>query len=164
MSESALTDDDYAKLRDIHENGPHAYTYWGNDTPHLENLDDPEPQDGRGLTIQQCNAIRAAADDGLTYREIASLFTFIGCGTAANRHATGQCQHGDGDYPPVPSRREPGPQNPIDAEECAWIRDQYRNGYSCNKIGDAIDRAQSAAYRHVTGNCSHDTPEGNLCQ
>lgn len=55
-------------------------------------------EDGRGLTQAQCNAIREAALDGLSYRGIAAVFTFVKY-SAAHKHATGQCKH-DHEVPP----------------------------------------------------------------
>lgn len=112
----------------------------------------PAP-DGRGLTKPQCNAIREAARDGLPYREIADLFSFIKTATAANRHATGRCSH---DGPGIEPKRTPGPVNAVDAEECATLRDAYADTMTVPDLADATGRAQSTVYRHVIGDCSHE--------
>lgn len=119
-------------------------------------LPEPSFEDGRGLTTAQCNAIRAAAEDGKTYREIADLFAFLSDPTAANRHATGECPHGAGDYPPVESQREPGPVNPVDELECSRLRNNYESGMVMHDLSDEYERAVSTVRRHVSGECSHD--------
>lgn len=154
-TELGLTDEDREKLGRLAETGAHA---WGiNGDPADPDPDDGkqlEGQDGRGLTIEQCNAIRAAAEDGKTYREIADLFAFLETPTAY-RHAVGDCSHGAVDYPPVPSQRDPGPVNAVDDQECRELREHYAEGVTVNDLADETGRSLSTVYRHVGRNCSH---------
>lgn len=109
--------------------------------------------DGRGLTAPMCAAIREAARDGLSYRQIADLFTFIGSGKAAHPHATGACSHDPG-VAPV-DRVYPAYGN-VDGAECADLRHKYRSGASVTALHRRTGRSESTVYTHVSGACSHD--------
>lgn len=118
-------------------------------------------EDARGLSVRMCNAIRAAAEDDKTYREITELFSFVRYPRTANEHATGRCSHGAGDYPPVPPERDPGPTNPVTREECEAIRDAYDDS-TIVEIVDATGRSKSTVWRHATHECTHgDTTPQN---
>lgn len=120
--------------------------------------------DGRmdALAVDHCNAIRAAAEDGKTYREIASLFAFLSNPKTAHEHATGECSHDEG-LPPVESKRDPGPQQGrITGEECEALRERCRDGwfFSWNEASEYLDAAShTTPRRHLLGECSHDAPD-----
>lgn len=117
MSSPGLTSADKKALRDIAENGPWKYAKHAGGRTATDVLDnDTRPPDvsyrggdgRRGITLEMCNAIREAARDRYTYREIRDLFGFVGHEKTAHVHATGRCVHGHGDIPPVPPARDPG--------------------------------------------------------
>lgn len=181
MVEPGLTDADRNRLADMAANGVHAYTNSSRDDTSADGipvtchrcghewrytgrrkvatcsqcrsntaLDDT---DGRGFTPQMCNAIREAARDGLTYRQIADSFSFLTSKAAAYRHATGKCGHG-GD--PVESKRPPGPPNQVTATECQDLRERYGAGRSQYAIAKATGWHQKTVWFHVSEACSHD--------
>jgi len=116
-------------------------------------LPDTTPPDGRGFTVQQCNAIREAAHDGLSAREIASTLGFINSRNAANAHATGRCQHGSGDVEPI--NRTYAEYGEVGWQECVHLRLAYALGVSVTEQADETGRSESAVWRHVNGDCSH---------
>lgn len=179
MSESpGLTDADRRKLADMAANGVHAYAnssrgnpegatkvtcercnrtwFYGGDRRRAQcskckkwNLLGP---DGRGLTASMCSALREAARDGLAYRDIAELFTFVNSAKAVHPHATGACSH-DTDIEPVD--RVYAPYGQVDAAECAAFRKRYAAGESVTALHRDTGRSESTVYRHVSGGCSH---------
>lgn len=116
------------------------------------NPNGPDTPDGRGLTTPMCNAIREAAHDGLSIREITDLFTFTGGVQTTRRHAFGRCKHDDA------APTEPGTRNPyrnVDADECGRLRSRYDDGEPVTDLADATGRSKSTVYRHIVGECSH---------
>lgn len=114
--------------------------------------------DGRsGVTLEMCNAVRCAAADGLSYARISELFDFLSGRDHARRHAIGECRHTD-DVPPIENGRLPGPpEGTISPAECMdlrrrWNRDEF-DTYA--DAGKWLGRAESAAWRHINGECSH---------
>lgn len=114
--------------------------------------------DGRsGVTLEQCNAVRCAAADGLPYSRIADRFSFLSGRDHARRHALGDCRH-SGDVPPIANGNSPGPpEGSVTPAECMdlnrrWNRDEF-DTYA--DAGRWLDRAESVAWRHINGKCSH---------
>jgi len=135
------------QLRDIDPDGDDPLSFpW--------RLDD----DRAGVTLETCNAVRAAADDGLAYRDIAALFDALADGTHARRHAVGECRHSGG-LPPTATDNAPGPPSGrIPARVCSRLRRRWRRG-QFDTYADAAawaDIGCSAAYRHINGECRHE--------
>lgn len=110
------------------------------------------------LTLERCNAVRCAAADGLTYQEIADLFTFVSGKSIAHRHAVGDCRHEDGIPPVVATERVSGKSGAVTAEICEDLRRRYERGETCKLAGAFYDLSESAAYRHIAGKCKHGRP------
>lgn len=137
-----------------HRHGPDDYT---------ESWRSTSPDGPVHLSVEQCSAVRAAASDGKTYREIANLFSYLPTPMDAHDHATGSCEHVRDGHPPVESRRHPGPQEgAITAEECESLRERCRDGWFMS-WSDAADYVNAASHttprRHLLGECGHDVDE-----
>lgn len=181
MTKPGLTNTDREKLADMAENGTAKYSNstrgddqingpavvvcrhcgheWEyNGDRHIAQChhcrrETPLIAEPRGVVTQpMCNAIREAARDGLKYRTIADLFSFVTDKRIANTHATGRCSHDDG-VPPVDKRVPSTPD--VTPEECADLRARYDRGESVTDLEQATDRDVATVYRHVVGDCSH---------
>lgn len=118
----------------------------------------PEGDTTRGVPIELCNAIRAAAHDGQSFGAIARLFTSINSRETARLHATGRCSHGDGDYPPLTEDRDAGfGHRKVDADTCRQLREGFNAGVfnTFTEAGDAVGCFRTTAARHIKGECGH---------
>lgn len=191
MSGSALTEQDFERLRELAESdarvardgwGPapdepwvechrcgYEWTYTGSraraDCPRCRArpvVDGHE--DGRGLTLAMCNAIRCAAEDGNSYRAIARLFGFISSAETARLHAIGECVHEAVDYPPVARDRDSGfGHQKLSAGRCRLLRRRYRRGEfeTYAEAGEAVDVHRTTAATHIKGECKHGAGDGS---
>lgn len=124
--------------------------------------DDGKPAP-RGIRQAECNAVREAAHDGLSYGEIAHLFRFLSTRAAASRHARGVCQHGSDGVPPVEGHRDGGFDNGlIDERECRRLREGWADGEFENYVeaGEAVGVHRTTAANHIKGECSHGGDDG----
>ena len=114
--------------------------------------------DGRsGVTLEMCNAVRCAVDDGLAYREVAELFSFLSDRTHAHAHATGECRH-EGGVEPTETGGNPGPPaGRVAKTTCTQLRRMWRLG-TFDTYADAAswaDTSRSTAWKHISGECRH---------
>lgn len=108
------------------------------------------------VTRELCDAIRCAAEDGLSYARIAELFNSV-TRSSVRRHARGECCHTNG-LPPVLDDRSPGPVNKyVTEDKCLRLRNLYERGYfdTYEEAGEWLGRAKSTAIRHIKGECKH---------
>lgn len=180
MSGVGLTEADYDKLRTLYEHGPNAFDdpeppgdeslltcpycgYEWNYTGDNHRADCPDCrgkfpmtdiQDRRGITREMCNAIRCAAADGKSSREIATLFGFIDDPTAANNHATGRCSH-DGGIRPVDMAA--GTPTKVDAAACHRLRERWGRGdfETYTEAGEWLGVFRTTAAKHIREECHH---------
>lgn len=131
--------------------------YTANDPDSDEPLSFPwRIDDGRvDVTLEMCNAVRCAAHDGHSYRTIGEMFSFLSGKQNARLHAIGECRHTGGVAPVGP--RQPGPGNRVTRLACNRMRRRYRTGeYETTRAAaDEEDVSPNAAWRHITGECSH---------
>lgn len=137
---------------------------WESDEPDIDPDADVAPtlpwrlDDGRvGVTHEQCNAVRCAAHDGLPYRAITELFSFVSGPSHAQRHATGKCRHAEGVEPVGERRPLDSPPARVTARECRRLRSNWKAGRfdSYEEAADWAGIARSAAWRHINGECQH---------
>lgn len=153
-TEPGLTPEDRATLADMADRGARPYARrTGGGRPAEPPLPDAEPEDGRGLTAAHCNAIRQAAHDGLTAREIAAVTSAIDSPNTANAHATGRCQHIEPGVEPV--ERACREYDEVDRRECTRLRLACALGVGVMEIHRETGRSRQTIYDHVDGECSH---------
>lgn len=98
----------------------------------------------------RCRVIRVAAQDELSYREIARTFSFVDY-ESARYHARGYCDH-DVAIDPVGSRHTAKPH-------CGRFRELSEEGYTDGEIAEMYggEFCRSIVSRHVRGGCECDT-------
>lgn len=155
-----ITDDELQFLRghsgiELHSEQPPASTQIDPDSD--EELTFPwRSDDGRiQVTLEQCNAIRCAAHDGLAYSRIAELYSFVSGKRHAQSHATGECSHTDGVSSVV---SKPNPQGEVTKRLCARLRRLWERNpdQTYRELASEVGLAYGPVWNHVNGECKHD--------
>lgn len=161
-TERGLTDEDIRTLQDIATGNQKFQNRLNTPDPDSEEaLSFPwRDHDGRsGVAIEQCNAVRCAAEDGLSYRRIADLFSFLCDKTHARKHAVGKCRHVSGVCPVRSNGRQPGQNtNAVSERLCSRLRRLWGREYfeTYREAGEWAGFANaSTAWKHINGECSH---------
>lgn len=162
---SGITDEDRQQMAELAEMDATELRQYASTNDSTSEWDESAPLrmphrggDGRrGVNVELCNAIRSAAEDGRSAREIAEIFESVGHLSTAHVHATGRCAHEGGDVPPVRMNQR-HPDGTVSRRECNELRRRWHSDEfdTYDEAADWLGRARSCAYRHTKGDCGHD--------